>query len=225
MFVFISYPREFEAAAATLDSELRSRNVETFRDREDVSPSDVWASKIESSIKQANVFVVFYPPASEELFFNVQIEHIKKECEANLKKVITVLFPPAKPQDLPPFLKAHQVLLTDQEGHGKDGGDGYWIDQVLQQAVQPKLKRRPALVGIKTYQETKLWKGIALITLAAAGAIIGALLYNRPLDIDETDGEHANRFGNRGESVCRSLLGSYTLYQDYVFSKSADARS
>ena len=60
MLVFISYPREFEAVAAALDAELRSRKIDTFLDKKEIKPADIWQLEIESNIKKAAIFVVLY---------------------------------------------------------------------------------------------------------------------------------------------------------------------
>ena len=53
MLVFISYPRKFEAVAAVLDAELRSRKIDTFYDKKEINPGDTWKGEIESNIKKA----------------------------------------------------------------------------------------------------------------------------------------------------------------------------
>src|SRR5665647_2051318 len=90
MLVFISYPREFEAVAAALDAELRSRRIDTFLDRKSINPADVWRLEIESNIKKAAVFVVLYSleAAEKNRYFLIETELIQTACEKGLQRII-----------------------------------------------------------------------------------------------------------------------------------------
>ena len=73
MLAYISYPREFEEIASTLDTELKSRKVDTFLDKVNINLTDVWRVEIESNIKRLifSLFFIYpkqqFPNASLEL--------------------------------------------------------------------------------------------------------------------------------------------------------------
>lgn len=219
MFVFISYPREFDAVAAKLDAELKSRNINRFLDREGINLGDVWKLKIESNIKKSSVFIILYLPAAatQDRFFLTETEHIKKECEKNLKKIITVIFSPTVPRDLPPFFTNHQILEARAEGFRANERDGYWIDQIVQEVERLKEIEK---LDHQFKAKIKRRQIIARTALTTAGVIIAGLLYSKP--------PVPSSFGDRvldGESMCNSLVGAYELHQGYVFTEGIDARS
>lgn len=227
MLVFISYPREFERVAATLDAELRSRNVVTFLDKESINLTDVWKLTIESNIARADIFVILYLPqaAIPGRFFRTEIERIRKECEKSSKKIITVIFPPTIPRDLPPFFRNHQNLLADAIGLDEDEKDDYWIDQIAQEVHR-----------LKEIRKLK-WRKIIARTAIAAGVMIIVLLYK---ELSETKAEiqrlqvalkkpfpkieSSINKSYEGESLCHSLIGTYELDQSYVFTAGLDTR-
>jgi hypothetical protein len=83
MLVFISYPHEFQAVAEALDAELKSRRIDTFLDKRQIRPADVWQLEIESNIRKAYVFVVLYSPeaARPGHYFLIETERIRAACE------------------------------------------------------------------------------------------------------------------------------------------------
>lgn len=169
MLVFISYPREYGAVAEALDAELRSRNVDTFLDKEKIAPSDVWQLKIESNIKKADIFVVLYLPeaATRERFFLTETERIKTAYgNDSRKKLITVIFSPTTPKDLPAYFRTHQILIADAIGLDEDEKDGYWINQVVQEVQRLKEK-----IKLK-------WRQVIARTALAIGVTVIVLLYN-----------------------------------------------
>ena len=235
MLVFISYPREFEAVAVALDAELKCRNIATFIDKDSIDLTDVWRLKIESNIRKAGVFVVLYRPeaATPDRFFLIETERIKKTCENNpLHRLITVLFPPTALKDLPPFFRNHQILFAEAQGDCEDERDGYWIDRVVQKVERlneierleeiekQKLKEEKSQ-EIEEIRKNNKKRQIMARTALAAGGIIIAALYLK-LDTTKKELEVAH---NQGESICHSLIGTYGLHQNYVFTEGLDTRS
>lgn len=170
MLVFISYPREFEPVAVALDTELKCRNIATFIDKESIDVTEVWRLQIESNIRKAGVFVVLYRPeaATRDRFFRTETERIQKACENNpLQRLITVVFPPTTPWDLPPFFRNHQILVSETTGILEDERDSYWIDQIVRKVesnlVQSEANPRRQIRSITTL--TLLAGSIALIAL------------------------------------------------------------
>ena len=187
MLVFISYPREYGAVAEALDAELRSRNVDTFLDKEKIAPSDVWQLKIEANIKKANIFVVLYLPeaATRERFFLTETERIKTAYgNDSRKKLITVIFSPTTPKDLPAYFRTHQILIADAIGLDEDEKDGYWINQVVQEVQRLKEK-----IKLK-------WRQVIARTALAIGVTVIVLLYNERTT-KKIKGNRAITRGNR----------------------------
>ena len=209
MLVFISYPREFEKVAATLDAELKSRKIATFLDKESINLTDVWKLEIESNIKRADIFVVLYLPeaATSNRFFRTETERIQNECvENNAQRLITVIFPPTTPRNLPAFFRSHQVLMAEANGDCEDERDGYWIDQIVQEVERLKKEEEN--------KKRRKWRQIIARTALAAGMVIIALLYNKVSGQEKPD----------GESMCSSLKGLYKLYTDYEFINTGDIK-
>src|SRR6476620_7610044 len=111
MFVFVSYPRQYEVVASRLDAQLRDHGIDTFLDKEDLGDGEVWNVRIGESIKRAGIYVVLYSPeaAKPERTFFREINRIQRECQRNInKKLITVIFPPTKPRELLPYFSNRQ---------------------------------------------------------------------------------------------------------------------
>ena len=232
MLVFISYPREFEAVAAALDAELRSRRIDTFLDRKSLNPTDVWRLEIESNIKKATVFVVLYSPkaAKTSRYFLIETELIQAACEQSLQRIITVIFNPTKTTDLPEFFQRRQILVSETEGTSRDERDSYWIDQIVQEVERYRRikiiedeerekeakKNNEEIEAIK--KKIKRRQIIARTTLGTAGVIIVSLLYSKSPNEDPP--VVAN-----GKSLCHSLIGHYALHQKYLFTSGVDIRS
>lgn len=173
MLVFISYPREFEKVAAALNAELKSRGILTFLDKESINLATVWQEEIEANIRKADIFVILYLPeaATRNRVFLTEIERIKTSYgNDSRKRLITVIFPPATPKDLPPYFRTHQILIADATGLEEDEKDGYWINQIVQEVGAIKEKRK-----LK-------WRQVTVRTVVVVGAIVIALLYNERAD-------------------------------------------
>ena len=225
MIVFISYPREFKAVAEALDAELRSRRIDTFLDKEQIKPADVWQLEIESNIRKAYVFVVLYSPeaAKPGHYFLIETERIRDACQKSLQRVITVIFNPTKPDDLPKFFRKRQIIRSETEGTKRDERDDYWIDQIVQElerlsAIRKRLKQRQVIA------RSALALGAIIIVLLS----ISLFNTKEALKIKVDEELQALRTKpHDGERLCHSLLGNYTLHQNYVFIETAgkDARS
>lgn len=169
MLVFISYPREFEKVAVALNAELKSRNIATFLDKESIYLTDVWRLEIEANIKKADIFVILYLPqaATPNRVFLTETERIKTtHGNDSRKRLITVIFSPTTPKDLPPYFRTHQILIADAIGLDEDEKDGYWINQIVQEVGRVKEKRK-----LK-------WRQVIARTVLAVGATVIVLLYN-----------------------------------------------
>src|SRR5690242_1068851 len=223
MLVFISYPREFKPVAIALDAQLKSRKIATFLDSESIRLSDVWRLEIESNIREAAVFVVLYRPeaAIPGRYFLIEAERIMHACERSLQRIITVIFAPTKPSDLPEFFQNRQILESETEGTHKDERDDHWIDKIVQELdrlneIKKKIKRRQ----------------IVARTALAAGVLIIALLSNKLIEqgreleqLRMVSIQTAGNYASDGKSLCQSLVGSYGLHQSYVFTAGVDTRS
>lgn len=227
-----------------MDAELKSRRIDTFLDRRQIRPADVWQLEIESNIKRAYVFIVLYSPeaAKPGHFFLIETERIRDACERSLQRVITVIFNPTKPGDLPEFFRRRQIIRSETEGTKRDEKDDYWIDQIVQElgrlsAIKKKLKYRQIIA-----RSALALGGITIVLLS-----INLFHTKKALtDTEEalTDAEEAltntkealNKAEEKfqvlqgkfdGEKLCRSLIGKYTLHQDCVFVETVgkDARS
>lgn len=226
MLVFISYPREFEKVAATLDAELKSRKIVTFLDKENINLTDVWRLEIESNIKRAGIFIVLYLPeaATPNRFFRIETERIQNECaENNAQRLITVIFPPTTPRNLPAFFRSHQVLMAEAKGDCEDERDGYWIDQIVQEVERLKKEEEN--------KKRRKWRQIVARTALAAGVVIIGLLYiqlsNTKMEIINTEKKLKEARQEKlpdGESMCNSLKGRYKLYTDYEFINTGDIK-
>lgn len=228
MFVFVSYPREYEVIASRLDAQLRDHVIDTFLDKEDLDDGAVWNVRIGESIKRAGIYVVLYSPeaAKPERTFFREIKRIQTECQRNIsKKLITIIFPPTKPRDLLPYFSNRQCRIAEAKGEIDHESHSFWIDQVVQDIerfneIEKLEKAQKDLEEAKKNEEIRKIKSqnrprqiIARITLASAGGIIIFMLYNKPWSPVD------------GESVCHSLMGSYALHQNYVFNEGVNARS
>lgn len=209
MLVFIAYPREFEELAIKLEVDLNDRNFETFLDREDIKPSELWKLKIEANIKKASVFIILYDPkaANPSRYFFVELGRIKEECKRNAKKIITVIFSPTKPKDLPPHLNNHQLIEATTNGLTDTGNDDYWINNVVHEIERLKSSQKE---GIKQWRKV-IFPVTAIITLA--GMVMTALLYQKLND------RSVVYTATPSESTCKSLLGNYhfPLGYEYVY--------
>lgn len=222
MLVFISYPREFEAVAAALDAELKSRRIDTFLDKENIELTDVWRLKIESNIKKAAVFVTLYRPeaAVAGRYFLIETKRIQNACEKSLQRIITVIFNPTKITDLPEFFQRRQILISETPGTSRDERDSYWIDQIVQEVNRVnKIKKE---IIIRQY--------IARTFLTAGAVIIALLSFNlfstkEALNKVSTELEAAQVQIPDGKSLCNALVGNYRIQQKYVFIAEADTRS
>ena len=222
MLVFISYPREFKAAAEALAAELRSRRIDTFLDTDQIRPSDVWQLEIESNIKKAYVFVVLYSPAAAKPghYFLIETERIRDACQKSLRRVITVLFNPTQPGEIPEFFRRRQIIRSETEGTIRDERDDYWIDQIVQELerlhiIKQKLRQRQLIA------RSTLGLGTVIIVLLSIS------LFETQQELrNKVDGEIRARPLD-GERLCHSLLGNYTLHQNYIFVETheKDARS
>ena len=226
MLVFLSYPSEFKEVAEALDAELRRRKIDTFYDKKGINPGADWQHEIEANIKEAYVFVVLYSPeaANTSKFYLREIELIEAACEKGLQRVIPVIFDPTKIDKVRAFYQQHQIITSETEGRVKEKRDDYWIAQIAREldrlkVIRYKLKQRQIISR----------------SALALGAIIIALLWS---DLDETKKELEQKIivsnvdipvntPPGGESMCHSLLGKYTLHQNYIFVETAekDARS
>jgi hypothetical protein len=221
MLVFISYPSEFKAVAEALDAELRRRKIDTFYDRKEIRPGDDWQDEIETNIKKAYVFVVLYSPeaAITSKYYLREIQLIQSACEKSLRRVIPVIFNPTKIFDVPVFFQQHQIIPSETEGKVKDERDNYWIAQIAQE-----------LVRLKTIKEELNKRQIISRSTLTLGAIIITLLsinlFNTKQTLKQVEGSHSSD-ETYGERLCHSLLGKYTLHQNYIFveTNEKDARS
>lgn len=213
MLVFISYPRELKEAAAKLEVELRNRKFDTFLDVEEINLTDIWRVKIEEHINKASVFVILYDPnaANQKRFFLVELERIKKEREKNVKKIITVIFPPTKKTDLPPYLKCYQVVEAITNGHTDGGNDNYWTDKVIQEIERLRNIQKD---GVK--QRLKVILPITAI-ITFAGIVMAALIYP-PAKLPSNTPVIS-------KATCESLLGNYQLLGSYVYLEEHDIRA
>ncbi len=138
MLVFISYPREFGKFAEILDIELSNRNIDTFIDKSGIHPGETWSVEIEKYIEKADFFVVLYSAKAlekPENFFEIEIDLIEKRCRRdNNLKLITVIFPPTKPNDLKPFFRTRQHLLASENEYEAHR----WIHKILQEVSKLK---------------------------------------------------------------------------------------
>jgi hypothetical protein len=213
MLVFISYPRELEVTATRLDAELQDRGIDKFLDREGIHLADPWKLPIEANIKKAGIYIVLYLPeaAVPGRFFRTEIDRIQVECRNDIKKkLITVIFPPTKPRDLPPLFGNRQIREADERGESDHESHGYWIDKIIQEVERLNEIERLEKIQANEAQKKIKWRQIiARITLASAGGIIIFLLWGPA----------------PGESLCNSLVGNYALHQNYVFTEGIDTRS
>ena len=209
MLVFISYPREFKEAAIKLEVELRNRRFNTFLDVEEINLTDIWRVRIEENINKASVFVILYDPntANQKRFFFVELERIRRERQS--RKIITVIFPPTKPKDLPPFLNCHQLIEAITNGHTDDGNDIYWTDKVIQEIERLRNIQKDAM----KYWLKFILPITAIITLA--GIVMTVLIY--PSAPDDTPAI--------SKTTCESLLGNYQLLRSYVYLEEKDIRA
>ena len=211
MLVFISYPREFKEAAAKLEVELRNRKFDTFLDVEEINLTDIWRVKIEDNINKASVFVILYDPnaANQKRFFLVELERIRRERQS--RKIITVIFPPTTPRDLPSFLNCHQLIEGITNGHTNDGNDIYWTDKVIQEIERLRKLQKDAV---------KYWlKFILPITaiITFAGIVMATLIYP-PAKLPSNTPVIS-------KATCESLLGNYQLLGSYVYLEEHDIRA
>ena len=168
--------------------------------------------------------MLYSPEAAKpgRTFFS-EINRIETECRRNInKKLLPIIFPPTKPRDLLPYFGNRQCVIAEAKGEIDQDSHSFWIDQVVQdierfneieklekdQRDLEEAKKNEEIRKIKS--QNRLRQIIARITLASAGGIIIFMLYNKPID---------------GESVCHSLMGSYTLQQKYLFTSGMDTRS
>ena len=237
MLVFISYPREFRAVAEALDAELKSRRIDTFFDRRQIRPADVWQLEIESYIKNADVFVVLYSPeaAKPGHFFLIETELIRDACERSLQRVIPVIFNPTKPDDIPDFFRTRQIVRSETEGTKRDERDKYWIAQIVQEigrlsAIRKKLKHRQIIArsALALGAITTVLLSISLVNTKKALTETEEALTDTKEVLNKVEEKFQVLQGKfDGEKLCRSLIGKYTLHQDYVFVETLekDARS
>lgn len=213
MLVFLSYPSEFKEVAEALDAELRRRKIDTFYDKKAINPGADWQNEIEANIKKAYVFVVLYSPvaATTSKFYLREIERIEAACEKGLQRVIPVIFDPTKIVNVRAFYQQHQIITSETEGKVKVQRDDYWIAQIAQElerlkAIRDKLKQRQI---------------ISRSALALGAITIVLLSYYLVKALKHVE------VPNNGGSLCHSLLGKYTLHQNYIFVETAqkDARS
>ena len=222
MLVFISYPREFEAVAAALDAELKSRRIDTFLDRRSLNPTDVWRLEIESNIKKAAVFVVLYSleAAKKNRYFLIETELIQAACEKSLQRIITVIFDPTKATDLPEFFQRRQILVSETQGTSRDERDSYWIDKIVQEVNRVnKIKKK---IIIRQYiARTFLTVGVVIIALLSFN-LFGTkeTLNNVSKELEAVQARIPD-----GKSLCNTLVGNYRLHQKYIFTAEADTRS
>jgi hypothetical protein len=229
MLAFISYPHEFKDVAEALNAELRSRKINTFYDRREIKPGDNWQEQIEIHVKQAHVFIVLYSPeaAITSHYFLIETELIQAECEQTLKRVNPVIFNPTKPAKVPEFFRKSQIIQSETSGKSRDERDSYWIAQITRE-----LERLKAF-----WKKLKQRQIIARSTLTLGAIIIALLsikLFDTKKELEQAGGSHASdeQYGgkhalNAGERLCHSLLGKYTLHQNYIFveTNEKDARS
>ncbi|MEO8787157.1 MAG: toll/interleukin-1 receptor domain-containing protein, partial [Chitinophagaceae bacterium] len=237
MLVFLSYPSEFKEVAEALDAELRRRKIDTFYDKKGIKLGDDWQGAIEINIEKAYVFVVLYSPeaANTSKFYLREIERIEAACEKGLQRVIPVIFNPTKIVDVPTFYQQHQLITSETEGRVKEKRDDYWIAQIAQElerlkAIRDKLKQRQII--------SRSAQALGAITIV----LLSISLFNTKTVLTDTktaltDTEEAfikveenlqflqGKFD--GEKLCHSLIGKFTLHQNYIFVETheKDARS
>ncbi|MBA2483657.1 MAG: toll/interleukin-1 receptor domain-containing protein [Nitrosomonas sp.] len=231
MLVFISYPRELVRFAEILDIELSNRNIDTFIDKNGIPPGATWSVEIDKYIHKADLFVVLYSTKAlenPEKFFQIEVDLIERYCKSdNNLKLITIVFPPTKPNDLRPFFKARQYLLASEnefEAHN-------WVHKILQEISKLKeIKSNQRIEEIEKKWKFKWHISVFIILLLAI------LLVVDEIDLLITGGGNTTNGVNGagasiikppsiGETVCNSLRGKYELDHEYVFSWDANSRS
>lgn len=223
MLVFISYPSEYKEVAEALNSELRRRKIDTFYDKREIKPGDDWQKVIEANIKKAYVFVVLYSPkaATTSNFYLIELQLIQAACEKSLQRVIPVIFDPTKIIDVPAFYQQHQIIPSETKGIVKENRDNYWIAQISQE-----------LGRLRIIRENLYRRQVISRSVMALGVITIALLWNNLVKTKEelkhiSHGDYKDQSTQAGDKLCHSLLGKYTLHQNYIFVETheKDARS
>ena len=237
MLVFLSYPSEFKEVAEALDAELRRRKIDTFYDKKGIEPGADWQAAIETYIKEAYVFVVIYSPeaAITSKFYLREIERIQAACEKGLQRVIPVIFNPTKIVDIPAFYQQHQLITSETEGKVKEKRDDYWIAQIAQElerlkVIRDKLKQRQIISrsALALGAITIVLLSISLLNTKKASHDTEDALKDTEktlIKVEEKLRVLQGKFD--GEKLCHSLIGKYTLHQNYIFVETheKDARS
>ena len=108
--VFISHSGDETAAARALAEALKIAGLPVWIDVENLRPGDRWMATIENAIEQARAFVIYVGARGVRKWVDAEL---RIALERNLRdrtfKVIPVLGPGARLDDLPPFLKQYQV--------------------------------------------------------------------------------------------------------------------
>lgn len=224
MLVFISYPRELEIFAEKLAIALNNRNIDTFRDLDNIRPGEIWNNKIEDNIERADFFVIFYLATvidNREGFFKIEVDRIVKKCRNNKSLgLITIVFPPTKPEELPIYLATRQNLTARNEERIHP-----WIYEIIDE------------VRLKNSTKLKFKWHILLVLMSTLIFFLIIALYNIYNEKEERQNLLKNTENDLketklrllklpiGESVCNSLRGIYQLDHEYVFSRETDSRS
>lgn len=231
MLVFISYPRELGRFAEILDIELSNRNIDTFIDNSGIPPGATWSVEIDKYIQRADLFVVLYSTKAlekPEKFFEVEIDQIEKQCrQDNNLKLITVVFPPTKPNDLRPFLRTRQYLLASENEYETHN----WTHKILQEVSKLKeIKSNKRIEEIEKKWRFKWHISVLIIVLLAILLVVGGINLLKTGNKNTTNDLNEARESFRkqppiGESVCNSLRGKYELDHEYIFSWDVNSRS
>ena len=98
-YYFISYCREEVAFVDDLSRELENRGINTWVDIRDLIPGSDWQSQLDEGVKNAEAVLLVV--SKESMKSNAVKDEWTKALQAWNKKVILILFEPAKlPQEL-----------------------------------------------------------------------------------------------------------------------------
>lgn len=204
MRIFISYPREHKERADKIEAELSHRHFNVFLDVKKINPGKFWRIEIEKHIKKASVFIILYSPAATEQdrFFRVEIDRIEKARKIH---ILTVVFPPTEPKNLPHYLERRQVISASTNGGADNGNDLYWTDQVIQEVERlSKEKIKQILTFTLTMAAIAIFAGIAINALDIFNHIQPPPATGVTKAVDS-------------KQICESLEGQYKLLEEYQY--------
>ncbi len=110
--VFISYSRRDSAIAHKIVDALKSRELDSWVDWEDIPPTSDWLEQIYAGIEETDAFLFLISPDSiNSEFCRREFEHAAK----NNKRLIPVIVRDVDQKQVPPVLGRHQWILFRPE--------------------------------------------------------------------------------------------------------------